>query len=565
MLLILLIAQVWAAGPTSLVRYFPSEVLANEVVEFTPVKDHHFSIEAPQNCGSGVINEKNPRIIKCQFSILGQTQASLNVCDDKKTYCRPLQLKINVTGSEIGNRETLTKNEQRNKKLKHALTPGFILGSVAEITKLAAQKNQPVFVMISTDWCPPCNEAKEFLLSTQAFQAVTEKWIKVYVDGDSLGAMQWNEAMPFHYFPSFIFLSPKMQEIGRFTGEIRQTEFANWAKLQATRVDDPILELKARVMARRFKKWGQKIRDFWDRISPAGRLADEERLLAWAFDRDDDSLSRELIDRDRFPSLKNEILHFQLAELEKREQFENIDLKSQKISLYKMLLEASFKGEHWSANLQTLCETDVLECKKFLDKIPLRVDLLERENVLYPAEKESRMADEYYYIAEIYQTLKDKVRLKHFAAKCIEHFDAMRSIGLLKISRAGHQGMVACLELSEDFKREEKTLNALIEAYPEEQTFLWRMARMQRKQKKNLAALVTLQKAEKLAYGYNWFTLQILKAELYLDLKKPGEARKVLDKTLAEIQLDTSRDNRNQGLVARLRVVQSRAGASLEN
>src|SRR4051812_380550 len=105
--LIFLSLQGMASETASFVRFFSADVLRNEIVEFRPIDDHHFSFEAPQSCGSGSLNEKNPRTIKCQFTQSGPTQAVLNVCDDKKTFCRPLQLKINVNGSDAGDTQAL--------------------------------------------------------------------------------------------------------------------------------------------------------------------------------------------------------------------------------------------------------------------------------------------------------------------------------------------------------------------------------------------------------------------------------------------------------------------------
>ncbi|MGZ3721440.1 MAG: hypothetical protein ACXVA9_00835 [Bdellovibrionales bacterium] len=565
MLIFAFLSLVWAAEPASLVRFYPGEVLRNETVEFKPVDNHHFSFEAPQNCGSGSLNEKTPRTIKCQFLQAGETQATLNICDDKKTFCKPVQLKVNVVQREGADAAALKKNEHLNKELKKTLIAGFAEGTSEEVTAKAAQLHQPVLVMVSTDWCPPCNESKEYLLPSETFKSATKDWYKVYVDGDSIGAAAWEKAVPYHYFPSYILLNSKMEEIGRFNGELRQGEFAAWAKTQSEFLNDPIRDLKERVMARLAGQWSQKIKDLWHRVSAEKIHRDNDRLLNWALDQEDKDLVAQLVAEGDYPTQRAQILQFQLNELNRIATAQKKDLKAEKTKIHQALLQETFAGEHWSTHLEEYCEMDATACKPYVAKIPERLAFLEKRTGLQDAERESLLGDEYYYITQTYQTLEEKTALKEFAVKCVDHFEAMQKNSKLKISRSGYQGMVACLELAEAFPREEKVLNALIEAYPNEPTFKWRMARMLRKQKKFDDALVWIAKAETLAYGYNWFSLQLLKAEILLSQKKREEAKQVVQATLAQIQLDSSTESRNQRLVARLRNLQISASEVSQN
>jgi len=266
---------------------------------------------------------------------------------------------------------------------------------------------------------------------------------------------------------------------------------------------------------------------------------------------------RDFTGQDVFISrmVDQKVLKYQLSELGKSEK----DTKAEKIRLLEMLLEATFKGDHWSEHLSDLCDVDVTACKPYVSRIQDRLSYLGKQTGLFEAEKESQLADEYYYITQIYQALEDKPALREFAKQCAEHFEAMGKGSQLKISRAGSQGLMACFELSGDFAREEKAVDALIQEYPSEPTFLVRKARMLRKEKMPEAALELLNKAEPLAFGYNWYSLQLMKAEVLLDLKKPEQTRQVVETTLAQVRLDSSQDSRNQRLVQGLRGLQSRA------
>ena len=556
--LFLAVSTAFAETP-SLIGFYPHEVLRNEAVEFKPAQGHHFSAEAPQSCGSGEVSQKNPRGVKCLFSQAGITQAQLNVCDDAKTFCKTVQLSVNVIQGSNTQPVALAKNENANKGLKTKLINGWAEGPPKDISAKAALEKQPVFIMISTDWCPTCNEAKEYLLTTKSFTAATKDWFKVYVDGDSLSAKDWAKVVPFRFFPSFVLLNSKMEEVSRYTGPIRQGDFEAWANDQEKNLEDPISSLKIRVEERLAGNWLRKIRDLFSGVTGEKAKAQRTRLLKHALDSGDRDLVGKLLPAGEYPELKEQILKFKLAEIDRNESQWGANLSGEKIKLFVQLLDVTFKGDRWSEYLASLCGLDKEVCKPFVDKVPERLIFLSRKTGLFEAEKESQLGEEYYYITQIYQTLDDQAALKDFSARCTERFEAMGKGSLLNISRAGSQGMIACLELGGDFSKGEKTIDSLIAAYPTEPTFLLRKARMMRKQKKPDAALEWLNKAETFAFGYNWYSLQLLKGELYLDLKKPDQTRQVVEATLAQVRLESTRDSRAQSLVERLRGLQSRA------
>lgn len=554
-----LTSLVFSAPSQDLLRFYPTEVLPNEIVEFKPIAGHHFSTEAPQNCGAGQLVDHGPMSVKCQFSVKGQTQLSLNVCDDALTFCRPLNFKIAVLDKPGVAAELLTKNQKLNSELHKKLIPGFTKGSVDEITKEALARGQPVFAMVSTDWCPPCNEAKEFLLSTPGFQKASENWFKVYIDGDSLEATQWSGVVPFTYFPSFVLLTPSLQEVDRYTGEYRQADFEKWADETRSYSTDPVVALKARVLARQSGSLKQKFVDLYQGVGSGRRHQQEVRLLRWALDQDEREVIFSLLKGAEFPELNKEVLHFQIQELVRADEAAGLgEQKATKISLHHLLLDESLRGDHFGVELAKLCELDAGNCRPFLALIDSRLAFLNSRKDLTEAEKSSQMAEDFLYFSEALQLAGDKAEAKAFARKCAGYFDVLGQKSVLKISRAGQQGMVACLEMAGDFAREEQVLKQLVSAYPTEPTFMSRMARMFRKQKKYDQALTWLEKAERQSYGYNWFSLQALKVDVLLDLRRAKEARKVIAGALAQVSLGGGRDSRNQGLLAKLRGLQAK-------
>ena len=111
-LLFISLSYLASASPNqNLLRFYPAQVLRNEIVEFRPATGLHFSAEAPQNCGSGGLQERGPRSIKCQFVAAGRTAATLNVCDDLLTFCKPTEVQITVSDQVGRDNVVLTKNQ----------------------------------------------------------------------------------------------------------------------------------------------------------------------------------------------------------------------------------------------------------------------------------------------------------------------------------------------------------------------------------------------------------------------------------------------------------------------
>ncbi|MBX3022257.1 MAG: thioredoxin family protein [Bdellovibrionales bacterium] len=547
-----------------LLQTFPHEVLRNEVVTFKPEKNHHFSVEAPQNCGSGQLIDKTTREVKCQFTQVGAVQALLNVCDDKKTFCKPINLEIQVLARASGETEKLTKNENLNKELKAKLVPGFEIGTPEAIKAKALAKGRPVFLMISTDWCPPCNEAKEHLLTTKAFETATADWYKVYVDGDSLQAGDWDKVVPHRFYPSFVFLNPKFEEVARYTGSIRQADFAAWAKEVTALKGDPISALQKRVLARREGNGLQKIHDFMNGMNAAKRGQEETRLLLWAIGQDKGDIVNLLAAEAKLPNEEHELTKWKLSRLEEEQNKGGEDKKDLRIELYQRLLGQLIRRDGWALAWADFCEYDSKACYSQMTHVDARLRWLSERQGFSESEMASMMGEEYAVLAFVYETLGRKADEKAMAAKCVSEYEKLGKSSILKLSRSSQQGIISCLETVGDFAKAEAHLKPLIEVYPSEPTFLLRMARIQRKNKKPKEALEWVTKAEAKTYGYNWFSTQALKADLLLELKRPAEAKVVLDAALKQVPLDGSLDSRNQRTVARLRNAQAKVEARLK-
>lgn len=544
------------ASSTLLLEAFPTEVYRNEVVSFKPAKDHHFSLEAPQSCGTGILAQRAARLLQCQFTQVGAVNVTLNVCDDKKTFCKPMPFLVKVTDRDGSTSSTLYAHESVNHELTTKLVPGFKMGAPGHIRKMASESKKPVLVLVTTDWCPACNEAKEFLLPSPEFKEITADWIKVYVDGDSLSSAEWNKVVPYRYYPSFILLNDKFQEIARFPGPLKRSSFVSWSKEALSHLEDPISDLTKRVLARRDGGLWQRLQDLVKGPSAEVRHQDEVRLLRWAFDQNKDELIKKLREGAHFPELDVEILAYDLNQLRDIQEKSGEDKKESRIPLYHRLLDKLSQREGWGWTLLEFCSYDAKACASELPNVSKRLDFQRNRPDLDDLERATQLGEESMAFVELYQLLGKKAEEKKIAEDCVKSYEKVSVKSTLKISRAGSFGLLSCLESSGDLKKVQSLLGPLIEAYPNEATFFLKMARILKKDKKPELALKWAQRADDVAYGYNWFKAQLVKAEVLADLRRKDEARAVVKKSLEQLSLDPSQDSMSQFWAGRLRGLQ---------
>ena len=159
--------------------------LINETVSISPVDGHHFNLKAPQRCVVGTEDKENTinpsaKKIKCQYHSEGRKKITVSVCDNNEVYCKQEKYEIQVSNN-IRNEPrlkkplhlSLVKDQNKNKKL---LMPKFKTATIAQAKEILNYK-KGLLVLVSTEWCPPCNMLKEFLLPTKEFDQLTQTWV----------------------------------------------------------------------------------------------------------------------------------------------------------------------------------------------------------------------------------------------------------------------------------------------------------------------------------------------------------------------------------------------------
>ncbi len=85
----------------------------------------------------------------------------------------------------------------------------------AAITE-ANEEQQPVLVMFSAAWCPPCQMMKRDVLPQPEVKKSLESWVPVYIDTDKNGALA--NRYKATSIPTFVVLTSTGEELARFVG-----------------------------------------------------------------------------------------------------------------------------------------------------------------------------------------------------------------------------------------------------------------------------------------------------------------------------------------------------------
>jgi protein disulfide-isomerase len=108
-------------------------------------------------------------------------------------------------------------------------------GDVADAFAEAKNLGRPVILYWGADWCPPCAQMKATLFKDASFIAETNKFVPVYLDGDSQGAQRWGERFGISGYPTVILLRPDGTEITRIANTTMASELPNLLRVAAQR------------------------------------------------------------------------------------------------------------------------------------------------------------------------------------------------------------------------------------------------------------------------------------------------------------------------------------------
>lgn len=544
--LLLQTSLVWSED---FLRPYPNEIFLNETVQFMPAKGFHFEMKAPQVCDSSPPVEKTAAKVSCRFNDAGPKKVILSVCDDSKTFCRPIDLTITAKGQN--NLQARPKSADAKLKtvqaeIRKLNAPGFQILSVEEYRGL--NQKRPVLMLVSTDWCPTCNEMKESLLATDAFQDETKSLLKIDVDGDSTTSNEWQKIAPFRFYPTFILLDKDLNEVARYVGSPRLQTFIEWRKTALKNLYEPIKEVRIRHEERKNRAFKRRVIDW---LFPDRKEMDEARLLEWALLALDDQTINDFKENDVPENLRPIWYRFQLAR-----SIERTD--TEKVQLFSKLIESEPGAPEYTEDLEGFCELDAKACSQYLLPLPGRREWWFKQKFSSESEKWTALADEASNQAQIYKILKDPDNLAIQAKLCLDAASEGIKYSPLKVSRAMNISRSFCFEEAGQVAEAEAAHKALIAAYDDEPTFHNRYAKFLKRQKKFKEALEQADLALQKSYGYMWLTVMALRIDLQIELKKKEEALKDVELALNHLDFSDGSSKLEQRWAARLRELEQK-------
>lgn len=516
---------------------FPQEVVPNEILSLETLPAYHFEMKAPLKCDEAQPLSASPRKIQCQFQAPGEHQIRLSICDNAKTFCRPTEVHIKTAGpsQKIHSSSPSMALKKLQASLHEKTLPGFLHLLPDQLPK----ESKPVFVMVGTDWCPPCNEAKEALISTPGFKAVTSAWVKVYVDGDHPEeGKAWKKFVPFAYFPTFALLNADLKEVARYTGAYRLSDFSKWSEQASLDLGEPVSEVVQRVKRRKSLQWGQW---FHDLRHGSKKEADQTRVIAWGIAAQDKDVLSLFVDADIPKELRADWFRLQ-AQI-------HPDLSDENLLVTKLkVLENGIESDGFTEDLQDLCSENVKACKPWVEKLESRKAYWDAKKFSNVAEKDVALIEDYANQSDIFLAVGEKDKAAMAAKTCVEAADELKQNSPLGLSRAAGIGASYCLEQVGRFQDAEKIYQSLLKTYNSDPTFFIRYANFLKKQKRFKDARNWAEKALQVAYGDNWLKAVMLKAKIEVAMKDRSAAQKTIRLAVSELDLSSpdpqSRDQR---------------------
>lgn len=543
-------------GTESLVEKHPDTATLNEVVKFRAIPGHHFNDQAPQKCGevgNPNLNEGKTEA-KCQFTKEGAYTVQLSICDDANTFCKleRRQLSVSHSGQE---RFPYSPSEAGTQGTLLPPPKGFEPLSRNEVMAKLKSKRQPVLVLVSTNWCPPCNELKDFLLGEEIFRQSTKDALLVYVDGDQPDRKGWE--IPILGYPTMVILNENLEEVSRRTGYISAPQFETWWTADGAQNRISLKQVESQEKERRDHKWWRRLMD-WLWASPEDIHQDRLRLARAYQAQEKYSELLDLLKNNTDPESRGLYINTRLTMFskEKPENAEEVkEYDQRRGDFLKLVLAKDVDADGYPYFLMQYCGIDPEDCKRFLQPGLASIERMKEEPTKNPRERALLLANSEGLKAYVHDAMSNSVESKKAFAQCAEHFRELAGESGQGLERAALQNMATCLRGAEKWDEALVVYKALTERYPTENTFWFAQAQVFKKKKQYKEALARADEALKVGYGHNWLKTVMLKAELQEALGKKALAKDTLRNALAKIHLP---DDPNEPLHRLAAAVKSR-------
>jgi thiol-disulfide isomerase/thioredoxin len=498
--------------------------------------------------------------VTCQFHSSGARTVTLSICDDKKTFCKQQKVSLEVQKAKsknpkINQSPTLSTLKMQ-KDIKEKLMKDFKVMTTDEAVQAISMKNAAL-VMVSADWCPPCNYAKEFLLQTEDFKKATKDLLLIYVDGDSPNSKPWIQKLKTFFYPSFVVLNKDLKVVS-VSSEISSDKFIKFLNKGISNLDDPISDLNQRLAQRNSGSLLRKAKDFFkaDKSLQEDKKRQLEYLLARGKFKEVLSNIKNIEDKDLYKA-------YELDSKFYVSMFGDKDVIKDKTLFHKEYLDQNPDDMiDYLGVLKEFCEdfkkdkTSVSsECLDYINsyKKYLQSSVDHKKGVDSLAEKEHlkmRLAVDNASLAEITGDIKASNK---FYKECRDSLKSLFKYSPLKEkSRTLRMTELSCVK---DKSKKIALLKDLAKDYPYESTFHTKLFYFYKKNKDVAKALESNQKALDFSYGSIWLNNVNSRVNYLIELNRNKEALELADKTLNEVELSKNdlRTERQLKALRRLR------------
>lgn len=147
----------------------------------------------------------------------------------------------------------------------------WVQGSVADAQREAQERDAPLLVLWTANWCPPCNDLRRRVLEDETFRAATGQGVAVRLEADMPLAQFWAERLRAHGYPTLIVFDPSGKELLRLPPSGLPVHRYTELLTTAFRSQRPLSELTSVASAWRldlnaddvrrlaFHSWGQEL------------------------------------------------------------------------------------------------------------------------------------------------------------------------------------------------------------------------------------------------------------------------------------------------------------------
>lgn len=235
-----------------LIGPYPTNPMLHEVIQFTPVADHHFNLKSKNNCGNGRLIQESEKSIECQMWAPGTSELQLYVCDNKNTFCRReiFSLKTQSPSGVVGWAKYYINGLSSKDKWETPFKSGvsvnspaknFIHNDLKKATELAKKEKKRIFVYFTQLSCPPCRLMKEMTFAADEFQQLSSKYVLLQIDIDLDLAPDQIKPLNIKGTPTIIIFDKEFRELQRTVTVQSPAQFKMWLD----KIDDaPIKDLQ---------------------------------------------------------------------------------------------------------------------------------------------------------------------------------------------------------------------------------------------------------------------------------------------------------------------------------